>query len=398
MKTNNLFKVLALAAVTIGGVACNDAKDGIIDNRVYIGEASTGKTKTIYITNSTMTTSMTVRLVQAIDHDVTVKIALDPTLIDEYNAMNETEFQMINPSLVSFTEEVVIPAGAVSAPPTEIIIQSFDPNGASYAIPFTLTSSTGAQLAQKSSNFIFTLEKELNQWVPMFKNHQAVRALPDTSSWNLDLPNYTLEWWSRIDAFTVNNQAIIDSGSDGDDGGTEPGQEKTELYIRYGDLIYASGGRYVYDFLQIKTMGSQFDTGDPTVNPLEANTWYHFAITYDAATGTSLLYKNGEQVASLSTEAGKPMHIGRFRLFSCTDGVEMAQIRMWSVTRSKAQIQKYMKSEVAKNDPNLIVYLPMDDNNTETTGGGRVTFNDVTGNGHNVTATVTSWSQWNFSN
>ena len=49
-------------------------------------------------------------------------------------------------------------------------------------------------------------------------------------------------------------------------------------------------------------MGSQFDTGDPTKGKgLEAQKWYHFAVSYDAASGTTLLYQNGTVVASLSS-------------------------------------------------------------------------------------------------
>ena len=126
------------------------------------------------------------------------------------------------------------------------------------------------------------------------------------------MPNYTLEWWSKVTSksgnggYTKNNQAIINSGGLG-----------TELYIRFGDLIYSENGSYKNNFLQVKTMGSQFDTGDPTKGKgFEAQKWYHFAVSYDAASGTTLLYQNGTVVASLSSSIGQPMNIDQFQMIS----------------------------------------------------------------------------------
>ena len=62
---------------------------------------------------------------------------------------------------------------------------------------------------------------------------------PRKELWGLALPNYTLEWWSKVTSksgnggYTKNNQAIINSGGSG-----------TELYIRFGDLIYSENGSY----------------------------------------------------------------------------------------------------------------------------------------------------------
>ena len=54
----------------------------------------------------------------------------------------------------------------------------------------------------------------------------------------------------------------------------------------------------------------------------------------------------------------------------------MCQVRLWKTTRSAAQIQKNMKSEVEYSSPDLIMYLPMSE------GPGATMLKDVTGNGH----------------
>ena len=110
-------------------------------------------------------------------------------------------------------------------------------------------------------------------------------------------------------------------------------------------------------------MGAQFDTGDPRLGKgLEGNTWYHFAITYDGATGQSILYQDGQMVATLSTAAGKPMIMDRLLICqNIYDYVEMCQLRLWKTTRTEAQIANNMRSEVEYTDPDLILYLPMNE-------------------------------------
>ena len=181
--------------------------------------------------------------------------------------------------------------------------------------------------------------------------------------------------YSDDQGLNINNQAIINSGS---------GTRGCELYIRFGDLVYSSGWSYDNRFLQIKTMGGQFDTGNPTQGKaLTSGRWYHFAITYDGNKGESILYQDGVAVNTLNTGAGRPMWIDRFQM--CSSGsqyfpnyAEMCQVRLWKTTRTADQIAKNMRSEVEYTNPDLIMYLPMNE------GPGTTVLNDVTGNGHNA--------------
>lgn len=352
--------------------ACENAKNDTIDNLIYINEASSAKTKEVTMQDGTTRTSVTIRLAKAAEQDVTAELAMDASVLESYNKKNETNYKMPSEENISFPKTVTIKAGSVSAEPIDIDIQSFETEGATYAIPLSIKAVSGIEKAESSSNFMVVLVKALKQPVPAFNYYNAMQAAP-LEDWGMNLPNYTLEWWCKMSGFSVNNQAIINSGGGG-----------IELYIRFGDLVYSSGGRYVYNFLQVKTMGSQFDTGDPTSgNGLEADVWYHFAVTYDAATGTSLLYKNGTQIASLVSSVGTPMVIDRLQMISSgsayfKDECEMCQVRLWKVTRSANQIRKCMYSEVEYTNPDLILYIPMND------GEGATTLRDVTGNGHDV--------------
>ena len=54
--------------------------------------------------------------------------------------------------------------------------------------------------------------------VPQFTWYNAMKAAPTDEDWNLELSNYTLEWWSKmtgrngVGGYTKNNQAIFNSG------------------------------------------------------------------------------------------------------------------------------------------------------------------------------------------
>lgn len=371
MTNNKLFRILALGALALGSAACNDAEYDVIDNMIYISEASTAKIKSITMQEDTFTTTLTVRLGQAVAEDVVVNLMLDETLLDEYNAKNETDYMIIPDEYVVLPGQVTIPAGSVSAEAVLLEITPFATSGASYAIPVRIASVSDVAVAEASSHFIFSLIEPLRQAVPCFQWFNAMAAAPVDESWGLDLPNYTLEWWCKMSGFSVNNQALFNSGSG-----------STELYIRFGDLVYSGDKGYLYNFLQIKTMGSQFDSGDPNETPLSADKWYHFAVTYNASSGQSLLYMNGECVKTLGTEAGASMLIDQFQMVSSgsdyfKDKCEMCQVRLWKTTRSEAQIKANKDGEVRYDDPDLILYLPM--NETEGT-----TLHDVTGNGHDV--------------
>ena len=309
-------------------------------------------------------------------------ISMDPSVLEKYNKTYGANFRHVEAENIDVQPLVVIPAGSVASDPVKITILPFETMGAQYAVAIKVSSNGDVPVADESSKFIVQLVKPLKQLVPKFAYQNAMQAAPITEDWNYELMNYTLEWWVRMtgkysvdQGLNINNQAIINSGS---------GTRGCELYIRFGDLVYSSGWSYDNRFLQIKTMGGQFDTGNPTQGKaLTSGRWYHFAITYDGNKGESILYQDGVAVNTLNTGAGRPMWIDRFQM--CSSGsqyfpnyAEMCQVRLWKTTRTADQIAKNMRSEVEYTNPDLIMYLPMNE------GPGTTTLNDVTGNGHNT--------------
>ena len=114
--------------------ACENAKNDTIDNLIYINEASSAKTKEVTMQDGTTRTSVTIRLAKAAEQDVTAELAMDASVLESYNKKNETNYKMPSEENISFPKTVTIKAGSVSAEPIDIDIQSFETEGATYAL------------------------------------------------------------------------------------------------------------------------------------------------------------------------------------------------------------------------------------------------------------------------
>ena len=369
-------KTFALGMLIASFTACEDAPNDVIDNMVYISEAASASAGEIILgkTGEVSTGAITVRAGQVAMKDINVQIALDNTVLNNYNSRNDVEFAMIPSEYISLPSQVVIPAGS-SQVEVPFSVTSFDgEKGIEYAAPIKVVSATNIPVSTGSGSYIFTFGKPLVQKAPGFSYDSKMNMVwPE----QVDLTNFTLEWWARCTnkngngGFSVNNQAMFSFVAN------------KELYIRFGDIVYVdqNTGRNMYNFLQIKTMGidANYDSGDPNKNPLKWGEWIHFAHTYDAATGDVVLYMNGKEVNRNNGGAGTVFNFTGCSMFGSgytyfKDIVEMCQLRMWKTTRTAAQIAKNMKKEVKYNDPNLLFYFPMNE------GEGSELI-DVTGNG-----------------
>jgi uncharacterized protein YjdB len=120
---------------------------------------------------------------------------------------------------------------------------------------------------------------------------------------------------------------------------------------------------------------------DPTVFPL--NTWVHIATTYDSATTTLKLYRNGTMVASTtsaSTYAAETVHIGSFPPAPGNNfnGV-IDEVRLWKVARSETQIKDNMNCDVAQQT-GLIGYYRFNQGTAAGSNTGLTTEKDLSGN------------------
>lgn len=371
-----VFNIFALGIFATSFTACEDAKNDVIDNMIYISEAASASAGEIILgkTGEVSTGVVTVRSGRVAESNIKVQIALDDAVLKNYNSRNDVEFTIIPSEYITLPSSVEIPAGS-SQVEVPFTVTSFDgEKGVEYAAPIKVVAANGIPVSEGSGAYIYTFGKPLIQKAPGFYYDSKMNMVwPE----QVDLTNFTLEWWARCTntygtgGFSVNNQAMFSFAAN------------KELYIRFGDIVYVdqNTGRNMYNFLQIKTMGidANYDSGDPNKNPLKWGEWIHFAHTYDAATGDVVLYMNGKEVNRNNGGAGTVFNFTGCSMFGAgsswhRDIIEMCQVRMWKTTRTAAQIAKNMKKEVKYNDPDLLFYFPMNEGEGEE-------LHDVTGNG-----------------
>jgi len=192
---------------------------------------------------------------------------------------------------------------------------------------------------------------------------------------NLSGSTLTLECWINADNFDNPGEGCIsligteESGSSAfmrlGDGGTNMNKVQFVLEISGQKKLWASTG-------------------------LSANTWYHVAGVYDAASGMKI-YINGVLDAS-NTQSGSVTSNHTFLMGSNTNGNrafdgEIDEARAWNIAQTATEIRENMMKCLTGNETGLAAYYTFDNN----TG---ITLPDISGNGNDGTLTNMDNSDW----
>lgn len=361
----NKYHIIACAAWLCVVASCDNADYSVIDNAIYLQEASnTASTYGKVTVEGDITyTDLTVRVGQPLSEDVAGTLELDASLLDAYNRTFSTSYEVLPSEYLSYEKNFKINKGETLAEKTEFFIKTYSTNnGELYAIPVRLKVNSGnISTIGDSQSYIILLDKALKQPVPVMNQSNKASTGKDM---NLTTGEWSIETWVWMDGFAINNQAIINSGS-GKAG------RANEIYIRFGDAPIP------YNSLQIKTMGSQVNT----VTLFEPKKWYHLTITYDAG-GLVTIYVNGEKDVTLQTKGGM-VNFDRMELVTSgswfRNTCKMGQLRLWKKAITPSQIKSNMYLGINPKNPDLMGYWRLDE------GKGNV-FKDATPNGFDMTA------------
>lgn len=176
--------------------------------------------------------------------------------------------------------------------------------------------------------------------------------------------SYTKEAWIYISNFNVSNNIISGGNADG----------QHALFIpNYSGNKLSAGHNGAWEAVQ-----------DP--NPLIINTWYHVAVTYDAATTTMKLYKNGNLVAT-NTNVPQVLNGNIIRLGSFDDGANvfngrMDEVRIWDRVLTTCELQYNKDSELAVGQTGLVAYYKCNQGTANQDNGGEIDLIDSTSNGY----------------
>lgn len=384
MKKKNIIRSLFATLVVLSGsmlTSCENADMDAIDNRVYITEAASAQSAKIAVEEEGAKIAFTVRIAEPLTSDIKVKVKIDPSILVDYNAKNATSFEALPEQYYEFeSDDVVIKAGEVAAPQSVINVRTFTTGGKNYAMAVAIDRIEGPiDKTGTSSKFVFLLDKPLIVKTPiMYGGGNGIVAGPfdeagNPINWGILTQQWTLEGWVRMANLTSNNRAIFNTGS-----------SDHEIYIRFGDVNrYNDHYPDSMPYLQIKTLGSQVETG-----PIfKRNTWAHFCLTYDGTNCT--IYVNGKQEAQFAPPAPKGGAVRFDYLQMISSGsyfnteCNMSQVRLWRVALTQTQIQNNMFYELDASNPDMFGYWKMDE-------GTGTTFRDATGNGHDTRLSTSS--------
>jgi len=183
---------------------------------------------------------------------------------------------------------------------------------------------------------------------------------------NILPPSYTKEAWINLTSLSFFNN-IISSGGSGDHAFWAPASYSSQL---------SAGHNFIWNYVQ-----------DPT--PLVAGTWYHVAVTYDAATTTMKLYKNGVLVSSNNAVPpfanGNGVSIGAYGSVATLIG-GMDEVRIWNRALCQTEIQNNMNCGLSPGGQDgLVALYHFDQGTIGADNSGITSLTDASGNGNNGT-------------
>lgn len=362
MKMIRFSKYVALVIILASVFGCDDAEMKAIDNGLYIQEAAPSnkfdqQIITQLVDDEEVVKTLTVRLVRAMDHDVTVTLDIDPQLLEDYNNKNEANYLVLPEEYRNFEKTVTISAGNVSAPVIDLTIKPYSSsNGEAYAIPIRITSVDGpVEMKGNANHLLYLLTSPHRQKAVIIKRGNRTTK---TFSTAIPMEQWTFEYWVKVDNIT--------GSPTGDWEGLGNKNFRARIFIpdsqplTFSDLTlryYADGANVQIPILQFQNSAGHFDT----TGFWWPDTWYHIAYTYDGTTVT--VYKDGVKDNSLANSIDWTFKSLSFAIgsFGYEQQVEFAQIRMWKKCLSENVIKDNMSRQVAGDSDGLIGYWKCDE-------------------------------------
>ena len=178
--------------------------------------------------------------------------------------------------------------------------------------------------------------------------------------------SYTKEAWIYVKSLNSQNNIISGGDSDG----------------LHAFWIPSSSGK-----LSAGHNGDWYALEDTV--PLSINTWHHVAVTYDAASTTMKLYRDG-QLRSTRTDVdpvdeGNMVRIGAFNDAANSFTGTMDEVRIWNRALSPSEIANTMNCELPGPETGLIAYYKFNQGIANANNASVTTLLDSSGNNYHGT-------------
>ncbi|OJX32970.1 MAG: hypothetical protein BGO86_13400 [Chryseobacterium sp. 36-9] len=178
--------------------------------------------------------------------------------------------------------------------------------------------------------------------------------------------SYTKEAWVYVKSLSTQNNIISGGDSDG----------------MHAFWIPNSSGK-----LSAGHNGDWFAVEDSV--PISINTWHHVAVTYDAATTTLKLYKDGGLISTNTdvdpVDGGNMVRLGAFSDAANSFTGTMDEVRIWNRALSPVEIANTMNCELPGLKTGLVAYYKFNQGISSANNTSVTTLLDSSGNNYHGT-------------
>lgn len=396
MRIHKLYQCLAAAVLLFLPVACDNtdySEKSPFDNSAYLNIAASKNTETFTFNRkvTSQTKTFAVKLSYPAGDDVKVSLKVDASLTSEYNAKNDTHYEILPAEHYQLSKDrVVVPAGKTTSEEVSIKFLKLDELeiDATYLCPLSIGGAEGVGVMDGSRTMYYLVRRSSAITTAMnLKNVYVTVPGFDKGSPTADVVNnlssVTMEAIIRVNSFQQEISSIM-------------GIEQYFL-MRIGDSNFPN------QQLQVQSTFGKFPESSKQKLLLPGE-WYHVALTWDLANTTIAFYVNG-QLQSISNVHGKSdlttislgdkapddefgnggdfnFYFGRsygesHDISRQFDG-EICEARIWNVARTQEQIWENMYDiPDPTEEPALCAYWKFDE-------GTGMEVEDRTGHGNNA--------------
>ena len=374
MKQTRYFISIVLMALAL--IACDSEGDKFDYQKVGLLLSGTEQVPVQRFTVDELpaTYAVTVKATRRCSKDVTVRLAIDTSLVRVYNAEHGTAYYAVPASAVTLeNSEVTIKQGEALSNAAQVKVISTDDfiEGATYVIPVTIQQVTGegGEVIESSRTLLLQISRIISFYA-LENNYQASSnyIFPDDKMVNLT--NYTIEF--KVYSYKFGNVGNIKRVLS-----IEGKNEEEANMFRFGENGSAGG-----DILQWVLPGGRCFSS----THFKTNRWYLVSCTYDGS--TFKMYVDGVEDAQASG-SGKATPFQRFELGMSWGGYRSGQffsgrlceVRVWNRALTASEIAMGFAGVNAHSD-GLVAYWKMNE------GEGHI-FHDATGHGYDMDWTDT---------
>lgn len=365
-----MFASLSFCSLVLGSCQNNDIDDEHhYDNKVFVTSQQVRDDLLIKETISEATRSISYRLADPLDREVTISFDAAPQLTAAYNLAFNDNAQVLAADYYEIpVKSVTIKAGDISS--DDVVVNFKNTNkldkSRRYVLPVTITDADIEVLdSKRTAYFIFKGAALINVVANIEKIYFPI-------SWKTDMSNVnaiTVEALLRSDDWEAGRDNALSSifGIEG------------RFLLRIGD---ADRPR---DQLQCVAPGGNFPAPN-AVAGLPTKEWVHIAVVYDAGTHERIYYKDGVKVysdenATYALNLTSGCYIGKSYDNTRWLPGDISEVRIWNIQRTGEEIAKN-PYEVDPHASGLVAYWKFN----EGTGSA---IKDHTGNGNDITASGT---------